>query len=458
MKRIDLILATILFCYAKPGFTQLDASLLEFPEFKLLRSEEDYRRLKGNHTLKRWWQKIKYLPLGKNSFVSLGGDVRTEFQLLNNEEWTTGNHDIALFQRLMVPSDWRSSNQVRIFGQLKNGFTIGRNGPRFSLNDDALAIHQLFVGWQLGHSTFELGRREISYGSSRLLSIREGTNIRQSFDGARWIWKKTAYQLDVLLYAYNPQEVGVFDNVITTNSLLWRAYGVWNLPKANNLNLDIYYLGVRNEETFFEEGSELETRHSFGLRHWGSVGQWGYNNEAIFQFGKFGEGTIRAWTLSTDTYYRFSGKNKATIGLKAEMISGDNDPFDGNLQTFNPLYPRGGYFGLLALIGPANLFDLHPSFKIALTEKWQFNLDWDFFWRHRLNDGIYFPSGRLNLASQNSVERFIGHQPGVQLSFVVNRLIEVEASYFLFIAGPFIKDISDGQRFSQLGASVHMKF
>ncbi|MEM1324211.1 MAG: alginate export family protein [Bacteroidota bacterium] len=458
MKRTCL-LPVVLVLFVFTGVAQQeDTTLLSLPEFQFLRADENYLFLRDNQGLQGIWQKMKYLPIGDNSFVSIGGDIRSEFQVLNNEDWAESNDDAALFQRLMLHTDWRFGEHLRVFGQLKNGFTIGRNGPKFPLDDDDLDVHQLFIGLELGNSTFEIGRREIRYGARRLISVREGTNIRQSFDGARWIWKGQQHQFDALIYAYNPQRTGVFDNAINTDQLLWGGYWVWNVPKAQDLNFDVYYLGVRNDASSFEEGNDQETRHSFGLRHWGSQGRWRYNNEAIFQAGSYGNGNIRAWTISTDTYFRFPGKSSPTLGLKAEVISGDDDPLDGDLQTFNPLYPRGGYFGLLALIGPANIFDLHPSFSLSFGESLQLSLDWDFFWRHRLNDGIYFPSGRLNVSGQGAVERFIGHQPGVQLSYVINPYFEIETSYFLFIAGDFIDEVADGQNFSQLGLSISIKY
>lgn len=443
--------------------TQLTAqdslsSPLIFPPFNLMRSEEDFSFLKNYSPTGRLWQRMKYLPVGENSFVTLGGDVRLEFQMLQNENWQTGNNDAALFQRLMFHTDWHFGKSLRFFGQLKHGHSFGRNGGRFFLNDDALDLHQLFLSYTFDRSVLEIGRRELRYGAQRLISLREGTNVRQSFDGVRWIWRQNQYQLDLLFYAYNPQQIGVFDNNIRTGQLLWGAYFVCRRPETGRQNADFYYLGIRNQTPRFEQGSLQELRHSLGLRHWGKVRRLTFNNEAVFQFGRFGNGNIRAWTVSSEVNYRLPGKWQPVPGLKAEIISGDRDPGNVDLQTFNALYPRGGYFGLLALIGPANLMDVHPSLALTFGKKWNLNLDWDFFWRHQLTDGIYLPSGRLNLAGNGSSERFIGHQPGLQLSFGANRFLEIETSYFYFFTGAFLHEITEGENFSQFGLSLSIKF
>jgi hypothetical protein len=52
------------------------------------------------------------------------------------------------------------------------------------------------------------------------------------------------------------------------------------------------------------------------------------------------------------------------LGLKANVISGDDDPNDRDLQTFNTLFPKRRYFGELSLLGPYNSINLHPSIDV----------------------------------------------------------------------------------------------
>lgn len=67
--------------------------------------------------------------------------------------------------------------------------------------------------------------------------------------------------------------------------------------------------------------------------------------------------------------YKFSKtKLKPEIGLKTELIRGDREYDDNKPETFNPLFPRGGYFGLAALIGPVNLIDIHPSLSFGFSD------------------------------------------------------------------------------------------
>ena len=68
-------------------------------------------------------------------------------------------------------------------------------------------------------------------------------------------------------------------------------------------SVDLYYLGSRRKEAQFQQGTANELRHSVGSRLWGTAGPWEYNFEAVYQWGEFGDGNIRAWTIASDTGY-----------------------------------------------------------------------------------------------------------------------------------------------------------
>src|ERR1043166_3606201 len=97
---------------------------------------------------------------------------------------------------------------------------------------------------------------------------------------------------------------------------------------------------------------------------------------------------------------------KPRLGLKADVTSGDKNPNDSDLETFNPLFPRGSYFGEPALIGPANHIDVHPQLDLLVRKNVTLILDWDCFWRENTRDGIYGPAVNLIQSGQTSNARY----------------------------------------------------
>ena len=94
-------------------------------------------------------------------------------------------------------------------------------------------------------------------------------------------------------------------------------------------------------------------------------------------------------------------------------MSGDRNPKSRDVQTFNPLCPRGTYFGAIALIGPANLIDVHPSLDLQPTPHVTVSADWDVFWRESLHDGLYGNAVHLVRSGQRSRARSIGSQASI---------------------------------------------
>jgi hypothetical protein len=140
------------------------------------------------------------------------------------------------------------------------------------------------------------------------------------------------------------------------------------------------------------------------------------------------------------------------------MISGDARYNDNKLQTFNPLFPRGGYFGLASLIGPVNLFDIHPSFSLELTKTLSFDVDYDIFWRYSTRDGIYTPGVSLIYSGKNNSKKFIGSQLSSDLIYIPNDFLYFRGEFTWFKAGDFLKAAGEGKDILFAGMTAQVKF
>jgi hypothetical protein len=453
-----------LFFLAITFFLFLFANAQKLPAFKTLRYEEDYTFLK-NDSNPGSFSKIKYRPIsGKgNSYISLGGEIRYQYFNIRNEDWGDSpmDKDGFLFSRFLAHADLHAGNNFRFFVQLQGSMANGKASGTSPVDENPLDLHQAFfdLTTKQKNITLRVGRQELSYGSQRLISVRELPNNRQAFDAAKVILSLRNTKLDAFYSRYVSARKGIFDDVSNKDINLWGVYLVRNnIPFIKNL--DLYYLGLHREEAAFNDGSGAELRHSIGSRIWSNSKTWKYDFEGVFQFGKFTGKQISAWTISSNTSYKFTQtKLKPEIGLKTEIISGDQQIGDDKLETFNPLFPRGAYFGLAALIGPSNLFDIHPSTALELVnDKLTWTVDFDLLWRQSINDGIYAPNVSLIYPSGNSINRHIGNQLATDLTFTPNRFLMLRIEGTLFKAGPFLKDVSSGRDILFLGATTQLKF
>ncbi len=376
------------------------------------------------------------------SSVSTGGQVRQQYERFANEEWgaEVPDADGYWLERYMFHLDARLSRRVRLYGELKSGIEIGRAGGPRPPDEDQLDLHQGFVDVSFGPVTARAGRQELALGSQRLVAVREGPNIRQAFDGGSVVVLQGRWRADGFGARYVSTDEGVFDDSSDTGRALWGVYAVRWLDQGRTKGVDLYYLGYRRKEATFDQGQGRELRHSWGARFWKASGALDYNVEAIVQTGHFANTDIRAWTIASDTGYRIGAAGRPRFGLRADITSGDRDRNDDRLGTFNPLFPKGAYFGLIASAGPSNHMDLHPQVTVNPRDGLVMTASWLFFWRRQVDDGIYGIPGNLVRSGQGTRSRLVGHSPGVEVEWQVTEHLSMTGNASLFTAGPFIQE------------------
>jgi hypothetical protein len=457
MKHIIFILSLLVI--TQQGFAQKEIS------FKPLRYDEDYSYLKKDSTL-NWYKRSKYIPLSKNNpaYISFGGEIRYQYFTIKNADWgdAAADGDDFLFSRFLLHADLHAGTHFRAFVQLQSSMTNGKTATS-PVEEDPLELHQAFIDVNINAGKkdkliFRLGRQEFSYGSQRLVAVRDGPNNRQSFDGIKTIFITGNYKADLFYSNYVKANKGLFDDSFNKDTRFWGTYITRN--KISFLqNIDLYYLGLWKRKVVFNDGSAKELRHSIGSRIWSSTGSIKYDIEGLYQFGKFGEKDISAWTLSVNAGYKLNSlKLKPEVALKTELISGDANYGDDKLQTFNPLFPRGAYFGLASLIGPSNLFDIHPSVTFEITKTLHLDIDYDLFWRYSIYDGIYTPGVALIYPGKNNPYRFIGGQLSPDIIYTPNNFLYFRGEFTWFNPGSFLKAAGAGKNILFTGITAQLKF
>lgn len=430
-------------------------------KFQSLRYNEDYTFLK-NDTLKTWYLNMKFKRLNTSStnYLSQGGEIRYLYQHFTNEDWggSPAESYNSFYTRFLYHTDVHVSEHFRFFTQLNSTFAVGRVTGLRQVDQNVLDVQQVFFDLKPSQNLkFRFGRQELLYGSQRLIAVREGPNNRQSYDAAKLIWTKKSLQLDV--YYSHPVRLqqGMFDDYFNETQRLWSVYTVMNaVPWIHGM--DLYYIGSYHQRKEFNAGVGEELRHSVGTRIWRKSKSWNYDIEALYQFGSWANQNINAYTVSMDLSYTLTKiKTQPCVGLKTEVISGDNNNNDNQLNTFNALFPKGAYFGLAALIGPVNLLDVHPNIGFSPAKGIEINADYDVFWRYSFNDGIYGPNVAL-IYGANSKERFIGHQVGLSVDYQLNAFLKLTPELMWFYPGPYLKEVSPGKQVFFVAGTLHLKF
>jgi hypothetical protein len=438
--------------------------------YHLLREDDDWSFLADPAQQQEFWDPIKYIRLrgGRNDwFLSIGGEARQVWEQIGNDNWGEQPFMNGYFnQRYMLYFDVHYGKHVRTFVELKSGLNSFRTGGPRPIDEKKLDFQVGFLelGTLKGENSFRLriGRQELEYGSGRLIDVREGPNVRLSFDGFKIKCKIGSWQVDGFAVRPDLDNPGFFDNAPNHAVGFWGVYATHAL--SHKTSLDLYYLGLSRKQATFQRGTAQELRHSLGARISRPVATerpgWDFDYEGLWQFGSFGSADIRAWTFATDTGYRIpTVPLKPRFSVKADISSGD-DPNSNTLGTFNPLFPKGNYFGVLATTGPGpiNFIDVHPHVETALPHAVTVSVDWIFQWRESLEDGVYAVPGFLIRAADGSRARFVGHRPGTEIRWQANRHLWFQADYGIFYAGRFLKETQPGRHLNYWALWAGYKF
>ena len=409
--------------------------------------EEDWRALQWV-ARSDFWDPVKYAPLSADgrTFLSLGGEARFTYERFGNQNFglTPPDPDGYLLQRYLLRTDVRAGSRIRVWTEFNSSFENGRiGGPRPVIDEDKLDLHQAFVDLTVGDTgpsaaVLRVGRQEIALGSGRMYALREGPNVPLSFDGVRVITHSGPWRLDG--WAARP--------VDTTPSLLddrsHHSFDVWGLYASREMTLsrqsvglDVYYLGLARDAAHFEQGAASETRHTFGARV-RQQGVWAYEAEVMFQAGRFGSGDIRASRFVIEGSRLVAGATwSPRVGLVLDVASGDKNPADPRLETFNALFQSGTYSGRAQLLGPSNAIRLEPTLTFAPARQAFVSSGWGFYWRRSVHDALYSIAGQVIVPSNGVTDRYEGSRPTVQIDWRLTRHLSAHVNYIYAFNGRF---------------------
>jgi hypothetical protein len=362
-----------------------------------------------------------------------------------------------------LSADIHLGSYSRIFVQLGDELEAGRlPGPQ-PTDRDRGDLAQGFYEFELPVGTDatiggRIGRQEMMFGSNRLVDIREGPNIRQSFDGVR-IWAKLGEaRIDAFWTRPVFVKEGWFDDTSDSAQQFYGVYSTTPVAIIDGLSIDTYFLGLNRKNAVLDAGVANEQRYTIGTRLFGGSGPTDYNFEFVYQFGHFGNRPISAFALASDTGFTVaSAWGKPRLAVKADVVSGGNSRGTGTLGTFYPLFPKNNYFTEANIQTPMNVMHVNPYVQVQPRADLAFMAGIDILWRQNTSDSFYQPPGVPIVAGNANNERFLGESLNLQAEWQVTPNLNVNAAFVHFFADGFLR-AAGGKSITWTGAWATFNF
>ena len=378
----------------------------------------------------------------------------------------------------------------RTFGE--SGITTNRQ--RTDVQEGYVQLRNLGdINPLLSNVQMRIGRWQQGYGNHRIIGTLGWANQSRSYDGAKLMYKKGNFWLDVFAWQINENVTGGVDgggvltatpNSAGSDDVLYGFYSQYKFGGALKGNLIEPYMVVKAESNDEDTtpnslSPEKETRYTFGFRATGKniagLGGFDYTVEPNWQRGtsqyvqnlptvnvpgtNTSEG-ISAFAIHAEAGYTFKNMPwTPRIGYAYSFASGDENFDRGTQETYKQVSPtQHAHNGYMDVTSWQNIKDhqihlnLKPTKKLVLDVKahiFELDEEADNWWHIGGTAVNAFGADQVidptKGNARGTVDDELGQEIDITLKYKMFQNFGVVAGYSHFWAGDFIEDITAGQ-------------
>lgn len=235
-------------------------------------------------------------------------------------------------------------------------------------------------------------------------------------------------------------------NSTETDEASWGIYGHLDSKKTSlPFNTEAYILGKDNDT-----GMRDDHRITVGGRLFGDIGETNlhFDVEGGYQFNYDGT-EVRAYFIAAEATYTFKDlETKPWITAGFDFATGDDNPNDGVIKTFEPNSPFGHYyFGYIDHVGRQNV--ISPWLRVGAkpTKKLTTTVSGHWFWADEPADSLYSPCNctQIRRRGNANAQDYIGFELDFVGKYSFNHHLSLLAGYSYFWADEFINTTNGGR-------------
>jgi hypothetical protein len=373
---------------------QADDSEASRPTILFNRWQEDWSVLANPEVPREPFDDLKYAPLWTGAYVSLGADIRERFEAQDAENFGVGDTPSQeyVISRTEGHVDFHWDG-LQAFVQLQSDFAPGKL-ILTPVDQDRLDLEQAFVAYRIefgdgGELQVRAGRQQIAFDLQRFISVRDGPNVRQSFD-ALWMEYKLGKWLFTGFYSQPVQDrdLRVFDDYSSNSFTYGGVHAEYRFTGTIGVSASISQFKQDDVRWIAVAGDEL--RNVFDGRFFGTYKDFDWDVEGMGQLGHIAEDHIAAWAIGALAGYTFEAVGwTPRLGLQLDAASGNSNPNSKTFGTFNPLFPNGYYVTLAGFTGYTNFVHVKPSITVKPVPELTVMLAVADQWRETTADAVY---------------------------------------------------------------------
>lgn len=426
---------------------------------------------------------LESIILSRSKDLTIFGQIRTRGEVKdNNTDFDSGLSDRDEFAllRLRLGFQFKVRENLTVVAEFQDSRQFGSQATAASTARE-LETTDISLGFLEAHDVlidglnFRIGRQILSFGDERLVGAFDYNNFSNRFDALSMIYRISNTKHDVIPADTGADKLRIHSflavvdetNLNNDDALFAGVYVTVDDWIPAGL-VDVYYFLLNdtdNSSFVGENGRRGNFRvNTFGARAKFWIEPFILVVEGAYQDGDFAEDDIRAFAVSANLVYKaFTLPWTPRFVLTYNYASGDDDPTDGDRNTFNNLFPTNHkFYGANDLFAWSNME--HTQFRAQFfpTANFTFFFDYHFFRLAEVRDfqfnGLQIPirpdlSPRLNGRRGSQT---VGHELDFSFRWRVNDNLSFFGQYGHFFAGPYYRstDSETDVDFGQLSIIV----
>lgn len=432
-------------------------------------------------TRDQYYEWFKWLKVGDDLRFDFGGEFRHQFKFETNRRAlligtrTRPQQEEFNLYRTRAYGDVHYKDWVRGYIEFIDAAIAQNELPPLLIDQDRTDLLNYFVDLKLpftpeGTNAFaRAGRQELLYGEQRLISPLDWANTRRTFDDTIKLFSR-GKNWDIDGFWGRPSLVDG-DDFNQADQSQWFG-GIYTTYKGfEHFKISPYFLILREEDTIpgpvvgrthrIGSGTNDTRVFTLGAEWQGEIDNWLWDIEADFQFGSYGNNDVIAGAIATGIGRKFPDATwKPTIWLWYDYASGDTDPFDNTINTFNQLFPLGHkYFGFIDLVARQNVHDFNFQVFVNPHKKLTVLLWQHFMYLASDRDGLYNVAGVVSFQDPTGRSgSTIGQETDILATWKFGPNADIGIGYSYFWSGDFIKDQNGNSFANFLYTQMHVRF
>ena len=392
----------------------------------------------------------------KDNAFDFNSGVRT----INDDNWVLNRFRLGIG---VQPTDWL---KIYAQGQDSREWLSDRAdipGLFGADGDDAIDLRQAYIELAMNEWGLKLGRQTLSYGDERLIGTADWLNLGHVFDAVKLTYKGQGWSIDAFAGSRVTHARGRFNQSDVFNGNETHREQVFsglyfNTSALSFANTDLYALHLHQagNTDFFTLGSRLKSKPAAPApaHHDGkgvvcpapAASPWDWDAEFAFQFGEVGGRDLSAFAGHAGLGYTVASCPVGSrFGLEYNFATGDGNPTDGDVETFQNLFPSNHkFYGFMDAFAWQNVHNIAVSWKTKPCKDVTARLDYHAFWLADTNDVWYRANGAtavrpLTPAARNA-DSYAGSEIDLVVTWQARKELVIEAGASHFFTGSYLGD------------------